>query len=572
MDSNWQIFEKQESGNILSLAKDIRLRREYFGGLAFNSGNGDIVELDKEAFALLSLLESGSIHQNKLNHFLLKNKPLQTTHDDFKHVLSSLEQAGLICRRNHSDRDIFREPAENSSYLNSILKNPPRQWLSAPETVHWAVTYRCGQDCPECYTRRFNPDQNELTVDNALKVIDKLAGWGIFQLAIGGGEPFEKEGLYEIVTHAARSGLAVHLTTGLKNLESNDISQYSGKIKNLQIGLPCSELTKSTFTDLIGSLENTISLLKDTGISPGVNIVLSKQVIIKLEEILVNIISTGCNRVILVRYKPPDSGKLWRREKPDREQLLHLHNNLVSIRKKYPEPELRTDCALSFLQRFVPENLAKQIGYKGCVAADRIMAVSPSGDMYPCSQLVSPQMKAGNMITDDPQDVWDHSGIMKKYRYFRNSRNIRDSWCGICKQKDICGGCRVFAHDATGGDPGCPQPLPPPLKKLGKYGRRIDIREYLEKNGAVTAREYMERYGVGEKKALKELNSITGSANRNPRFGYAIPAYDIISDIQDSIGYTSGGVPFASYEEIVDWLEDEPDDYPNWILNHKLNT
>jgi len=233
---------------------------------------------------------------------------------------------------------------------------------------------------------------------------------------------------------------------------------------------------------------------------------------------------------------------------------------------------MRTDCALSFIHRYIPENLAKYTGYKGCVAADRILAISPSGDMYPCSQLVSPAMKAGNILSDDLQDVWDNSRIIKKYRYFRNGRIIKESWCGICTRKDICGGCRVFAHNPHGGDPGCPEPHPPPLKLLGKYGRCVDIREYLEKKGTITAREYMVRYGVGERKAIKELNSITGSVTRSPKFEYAFSRYDIISEIQDSIGYTPGGIPFTSNEEVREWLEKDADDYPYWILNHKCNT
>ena len=558
-----------ESLNILSLSEKVRLRSEYFGGLAFNTGNGDIIELDKEAFALLSFLKKGNISKNALKNVLVENKLLRQNYDHFELVLSSLLQEGLICQQNPTDPDIFQDPAEKFSDIKPSKVNQPRQWLSAPETVHWAVTYRCQQACPECYIRRFPQAGNELTVKKALKVVDKLASWGVFQLAIGGGEPFEKEGLPEIVSRAVESGLVVNATTGLKNLELNDIIPYTGKIKNLQIGFSSGELHGDAFNDLKGPLENTIIVLKESGISPGVNIILSKQVIRHLEEILVNVLSSGCSRIIFIRYKPPDSRSLWQEERPERNQLLYLHSNLISIRKKYPELELRTDCSLSFLQRNVPGNLAKYAGYKGCVAADRILAISPAGDMYPCSQLVSPGMKAGNILSDDHQDVWDNSRILKKYRYFRNGGIIKESWCGICTLKDICGGCRVFAHNTIGGDPGCPEPQPPPLKVLGKYGRYLDIREYLEKTGTITAREYMVRYGVAEKKAIKELNSITGFVNRSPKFEYPLPAYDIISDIQDVIGYTSGGAPFASYEQIGEWLEKDADDYPQWILNQK---
>jgi len=42
--------------------------------------------------------------------------------------------------------------------------------------------------------------------------------------------------------------------------------------------------------------------------------------------------------------------------------------------------------------------------------------------------------------------------------------------------KNTCGGCRVFAEDGLGGGPGCPEPLLPPLTRLGKIGNR----EYLK--------------------------------------------------------------------------------------------
>jgi len=289
-----------ESTNILSFSKQVRLRREYFGGLAFNTGNGDIVELDKESFALLSFLEKGNLSKNELKYFLVENKLLRQNTDHFEVVLSSLEQNGLIYLRNHTDLDTFQEPAEKLSDSNPLKENPLRQWLSAPETVHWAVTYRCQQDCPECYARRFPHTSDELTADESHKVIDKLAGWGIFQLAIGGGEPFEKEELPEIITHATESGLVVHVTTGLKILKFKDLSPYTGKIKNLQIGFSTGELLGNDYNDLKEPLGNTISALKDTGISPGVNITLSKQVIRHLEEILVYVLSLGCNRIIFI--------------------------------------------------------------------------------------------------------------------------------------------------------------------------------------------------------------------------------------------------------------------------------
>jgi len=66
---------------------------------------------------------------------------------------------------------------------------------------------------------------------------------------------------------------------------------------------------------------------------------------------------------------------------------------------------MRTDCSLGFVNRYIPSEISKFAGHKGCVAGGRILAVSPSGDLYPCSQLAYPRMKAGNILSDNLQDV-----------------------------------------------------------------------------------------------------------------------------------------------------------------------
>jgi hypothetical protein len=180
-------------------------------------------------------------------------------------------------------------------------------------------------------------------------------------------------------------------------------------------------------------------------------------------------------------------------------------------------------------------------------------------------------MEAGNIIRDDPREVWDNSGIIKRYRYFRKGKALKESWCGCCTRKDTCGGCRVFSHNALGGDPGCPEPMPVPARQMSKDVRFLDIKEYLKNEGGMTAWEYMERYGVGEKKAIRELNMLTGMKNRSPRFRYTDHPDNIIPSIQESIGYTSGGAPFASYEQISEWINDEADDYPGWIGSGSYN-
>ena len=51
--------------------------------------------------------------------------------------------------------------------------------LSAPETVHWAITFRCLQDCPDCYARRYREQGfDELHTADALQVVETLSRYG----------------------------------------------------------------------------------------------------------------------------------------------------------------------------------------------------------------------------------------------------------------------------------------------------------------------------------------------------------------------------------------------------------
>lgn len=182
------------------------------------------------------------------------------------------------------------------------------------------------------------------------------------------------------------------------------------------------------------------------------------------------------------------------------------------------------------------------------------------------SDLVHPRCYSGNLLDYEPQVLWEQSGNLRHYRLFRTKKSFKYSKCGICRVNAACGGCRVFAADAVGGDPGCPDPIMPELSQLGKIGRTVDYAEYAEGRISLGVKEYMERYKVGQKSAGKEIKKYrdTRRPSRN----------EIIFDIQDSIGYTAGGAPLATAEQIAKWigLDSDIEGYPGWIKNNtKIN-
>jgi len=544
----------------IRMAPGVRLRREFFGGLVYDTRNGNTLEVDKSAFQLLRLIKDRALKVDDLIGFLVQNNIMKKQDRSMGKVLAKLVELNIIERRENG----LSSPVLTSEKWSEVVHKP---WISAPETVHWAVTYHCDENCTDCYTRRLSFIKNELNTNNALRLIDRISDWGVFQLAIGGGEPFSRHDLPHLVQHAAARGLSVHITTGRRYLEPQLLEDLAGSIKSLQIGLRPYDLIGSGSVTSMQQVQALLTTVQSKGITPGANLFLTKSVIHKLSTLVKRLVDIGFNRIILLRYKPPESVERWEAENPTERQMKGLHEKINNIFQRNHQLEIRIDCSLSFVQRHMPIELATQLGIKGCVAADRIIAVAPDGSAYPCSQLVHPGFYAGNLLEFEPQMIWDQSRTLRKYRFFRTKKLFKHSWCGICQVKNSCGGCRVFASDGLGGDPGCPEPLLPPLTQLGKIGRTLDLAEYLKEYGAISINEYVERYRVGKKRAIKELKDSPEAVYSEINNSYVDFQEDIISDIQDTIGDTSAGFPYASYEQIAEWIKDPEDSggYPKWI-------
>jgi len=402
------------AANLIKLSDRVKTRKEYFGGILFNIDTGDVIEVDREAFTVISTMrESGAVDMETLLNL--------------------------------------------SSHVK--IQWPEYKHLSAPETIHWALTYRCDHSCLDCYVSRYRGCiAQELDNQQALKLVDKIAGSGAFQLAIGGGEPFLRSDLNDIVQSAAEKGLTVHITTGKYDLENKQLTDLAKYIKVIQIGIRPDELfhTDDYTTDKLRAL---VTRLEEYRIHTGANLIMTRSSIRNLDRILERLIDIGFKKYTLLRYKPPADITRWLQENPDRCDLLLLEEKVVSLHKKYPDAVLRIDCAFSFLERRLNPRIALFSGIRGCVAFDRIMAVAPNGSVYPCSQLVGDKFKAGDLLNEDFDFIWHQNELTARYRDFREIQSFRTGSCGKCQSKAFCGGCRVFAGDAIGSDPGCPEPI-----------------------------------------------------------------------------------------------------------------
>jgi radical SAM protein with 4Fe4S-binding SPASM domain len=377
----------------------------------------------------------------------------------------------------------------------------------------------------------------------------------------------------------------VHVTTSGELVSgSNDALLES--LSCLQIGIRHDDLLSRKPNGQLSWLTEIRRRANELGVNVGANLILCRTVVEDFEEVLDLLAQNGFQQITLLRYKPPASVARWLTESPEPEDLRGMEARIGHWLEQKAGVVIRLDCALAFLERHLSSERARRAGLRGCVAGSRIVALGPDGSVYPCSQLIALRFCAGNLLDTRPLEIWRTSKILRKCRNRRGQRDFRQTLCGSCRAVEQCGGCLAMSNTGLGADPGCPEPFLPPLTRLGRNGRVADLREYLRSSPTISVGEYMKRYGVGQKRAISELKRFPGlvavssdddsnrkNVGKRKADRYELQVDDLIGDIQETIGYTSWGFPYATREQIADGLGLAPSgsNYPAWLLQNAHN-
>lgn len=357
--------------------------------------------------------------------------------------------------------------------------------ISAPFLVVWNFTYRCNLNCKHCYSDSGNNSKSELSTEEAIKVVDQLADFGVTSLAFSGGEPLMREDFFEIAEHAVESGLYVSLATNGTLLTEENVSTLK------EIGIHYVEVsvdganaeTHDFFRGKNGAFEQTLRGLKncmDKNICTCIAITGTKNNLKEIPFVLEMAENMGIDRFTLFNFVPTGRGKDIVAADPspqEREDLLRFFNNKLSEDHKIAILSTTPQLARVALQNHSPmqedivmplahmeatkvskraKALADFIG--GCGAGRFYCAISPEGDVQPC---VFMPLVVGNLKTDKLEDIWFNSQV---FHDLRDRENLKGR-CRKCDYKYVCGGCRARAfayHDNyLMSDPGC-------IKKLSE--------------------------------------------------------------------------------------------------------
>lgn len=100
-------------------------------------------------------------------------------------------------------------PAKDRSFLVGDVPRRP-----SPTLAVWAFTQACDQHCMACGPRSGKTLRNELSTDEALRLVDDLAQMGVGEVVLIGGEAYLRPDFLQVIRAIRERGMRATMTTG----------------------------------------------------------------------------------------------------------------------------------------------------------------------------------------------------------------------------------------------------------------------------------------------------------------------------------------------------------------------
>ncbi len=319
--------------------------------------------------------------------------------------------------------------------------------LVAPVNVTWEVTYACNLSCVHCLSDSGKKRRGELTTEECMRVIDDLAAAKVFQLNIGGGEPFARPDFLDLMDYAHEKGIVTCISTNGTLIDEEVARRLDHKLVYIQVSLDGATAESNDAIRGQGSYKKVLQALehlRKRDLEVSINTVLTKLSFPELEKLTRLAVSFGAKSRVS-RFRPSGRGKdAWSALNVSREQMVAFSNWLSR--------HLDVSTGDSFFSVKTEERRA--LGLNMCGACKLTCCISPAGGLYPCAFLQEPEFMAGKFPGDSLSALWKNAPV------FESFRQLEIKSCESCQRFDLChGGCPAIAYHTQRKlgipDPGC---------------------------------------------------------------------------------------------------------------------
>ena len=330
-----------------------------------------------------------------------------------------------------------------------------------PLLVIWETTRACDLACVHCRACAIaNRDPNELSTDEAKKLLDDVKRMGTPLFVLTGGDPAKRPDLVEIVRYGSSIGLVMAVTpSGTPLMTENILREVrDAGLARLAVSVDGpSAAVHDAFRRVRGSFDHTMRILEEAralGIERQINTTIAPHNHKALPAMADLVASVGATLWSVFAVVPTGRADKHLVLGPDEVETALVE--LAGIAEHAPF-DVKTTAAPMYrrivMQRKAdvgPVGVLRDLDPEGNVRGPRgvndglgMLFVSHVGEIFPSGFL---PIHAGNVRQDDVGAVYRDSPL------FRSLRDVEplEGKCGVCPFKRVCGGARSRAYATSG--------------------------------------------------------------------------------------------------------------------------
>jgi AdoMet-dependent heme synthase len=321
-----------------------------------------------------------------------------------------------------------------------------------PRVVAWESTRACNYACVHCRAQAQKlPDPKQLTTQESLKLVEQIAALSKPIFIISGGDPLQRNDIFEIATYATNLGLRVVMSPSGSNINPQIVEQMKrAGIKMVSLSIDGSApVVHDSFRLVPGAFDlamKAIDNLKQGCMPFRINTTVTQHNLTDLPNIHKLAVKVGAKEWDVFMLVPTGRGKVTMEITP--RQYEATLNFIYELNLSSPIP-VKMTCSPQYMRLVAQKQssgekaVQKEHSGRGCMAGNGFCFISHIGEVFGCGFL---PVAAGNVREQTLQEIYQRSILFTQLR----QNKLLKGKCGKCQYSNICGGCRARALGASG--------------------------------------------------------------------------------------------------------------------------
>ncbi len=351
--------------------------------------------------------------------------------------------------------------------VESLIDTPyPKvpEYASAPRRIYWELTRRCNLNCRSCFNRQ-GGISDEMAQSTILKLAKQLYSAGVYEIRCTGGEPTQRDDLFEIMEGLYQMGFYISLASN--GIYSEETLQKLMKSPVDWIILSIDGGCEDANAEIRGPgnfarVVSTLKVLREKGCRIRINTLIRRghfryHHLKGLAEICEE---HGVESLNCIPLRPMTNDPTTRDLQLTPAEFKEFIMGLKQLKQEYNIKFVTTlDLELTSEQDRI------YLKDRSCAAGREGAVISPQGDIYGCSYSpasdpdavveIRQRYVAGNLLEEDFLTVWNDSSRWAIYRDLEIYKNAKCKTCDYYLRRRCIGNCPIMKEDPGAFDPYC---------------------------------------------------------------------------------------------------------------------